>query len=111
MDKLFKTFYDVSGLSLEQMVALSSEAQETIEDLAVGLKGLGGLLCAAANNQDWGSINEQASNTAILIERVSEAIICCKLASANLNHHLNKPTHQQAPSRSASHQQNQGGEA
>jgi len=111
MDKLFKTFYDVSGLSREQMVALSSEAQETIEDLAVGLKGISGLLLAAANNEDWGSINNQVSDTAILIERMSDMILLCKQASGNLNYHLKQCDTAPVVRRKATSQPDQGGEA
>ena len=73
------------------MASTASKAQEAIEDLAVGLKGIGSLLLAAANNEDWGSINNQVSDTAILIERMSDIILQCKRASGNLNYHLNQP--------------------
>ena len=92
MDSLFRDFYDVSGMSREQMASTASKAQEAIEDLAVGLKGIGSLLLAAANNEDWGSINNQVSDTAILIDRMSDMILLCKRASSNLNYHLNQPT-------------------
>ena len=92
MDSLFNDFFDVTGMSREQMISTAGKAQETIEDMAVGLKGIGSLLLAAANNEDWGSINNQVSDTAILIERMSDMILLCKQASSNLNYHLNQPT-------------------
>ena len=91
MDSLFNGFFDVTGMSREQMISTASKAQETIEDMAVGLKGISGLLQAAVNNEDWGSINNQVSETAILIERMSDIILLCKRASGNLNYHLNQP--------------------
>ena len=91
MDSLFNGFFDVTGMSREQMISTAGKAQETIEDMAVGLKGISGLLQAAANNEDWGSINNQVSETAILIERMSDIILLCKRASGNLNYHLNQP--------------------
>ena len=91
MDSLFNGFFDVTGMSREQMISTAGEAQETIEDMAVGLKGISGLLQAAVNNEDWGSINNQVSETAILIERMSDIILLCKRASGNLNYHLNQP--------------------
>ena len=91
MDSLFNGFFDVTGMSREQMISIAGKAQETIEDMAVGLKGISGLLQAAVNNEDWGSINNQVSETAILIERMSDIILLCKRASGNLNYHLNQP--------------------
>ena len=91
MDSLFNGFFDVTGMSREQMISIAGKAQETIEDMAVGLKGISGLLQAAVNNEDWGSINNQVSDTAILIERMSDIILLCKRASGNLNYHLNQP--------------------
>ena len=91
MDSLFNVFFDVTGMSREQMISTAGKAQETIEDMAVGLKGISGLLQAAVNNEDWGSINNQVSDTAILIERMSDIILLCKRASGNLNYHLNQP--------------------
>ena len=91
MDSLFNGFFDVTGMSREQMISTAGKAQETIEDMAVGLKGISGLLQAAVNNEDWGSINNQVSDTAILIERMSDIILLCKRASGNLNYHLNQP--------------------
>ena len=91
MDSLFNGFFDVTGMSREQMISTAGKAQETIEDMAVGLKGISGLLQAAVNNEDWGSINNQVSETAILIERMSDIILLCKRASGNLNYHLNQP--------------------
>lgn len=91
MDSLFNVFFDVTGMSREQMISTAGKAQETIEDMAVGLKGISGLLQAAVNNEDWGSINNQVSETAILIERMSDIILLCKRASGNLNYHLNQP--------------------
>lgn len=101
MDSLFRDFHDVTGMSREQMASTASKAQEAIEDMAVGLKGIGSLLLAAANNEDWGSINNQVSDTAILIERMGDMILLCKRASSNLNYHLNQPT--------APHPQDKGG--
>ena len=92
MDSLFNGFFDVTGMSREQMISTAGKAQETIEDMAVGLKGISGLLQAAVNNEDWGSINNQVSETAILIERMSDIILLCKRASGNLNYHLNQPS-------------------
>lgn len=91
MDSLFNGFFDVTGMSREQMISTAGKAQETIEDMAVGLKGISGLLQAAVNNEDWGSINNQVSDTAILIERMSDIILLCKRASGNLNYHLYQP--------------------
>ena len=91
MDSLFNGFFDVTGMSREQMISTAGKAQETIEDMAVGLKGISGLLQAAVNNEDWGSIHNQVSDTAILIERMSDIILLCKRASGNLNYHLNQP--------------------
>jgi len=91
MDSLFNVFFDVTGMSREQMISTAGKAQETIEDMAVGPKGISGLLQAAVNNEDWGSINNQVSDTAILIERMSDIILLCKRASGNLNYHLNQP--------------------
>lgn len=111
MDSLFNAFHDVSGMSREQIATMANEAQETIEDLAVGLKGIGGLLLAAANNQDWGSINNQVSDTAILIERLSDMILLCKQASGNLNYHLKQCDTAPVTRRKATSQRGQGGEA
>ena len=91
MDSLFNVFFDVTGMSREQMISTAGKAQDTIEDMAVGLKGISGLLQAAVNNEDWGSINNQVSDTAILIDRMSDIILLCKRASGNLNYHLNQP--------------------
>lgn len=111
MRSLFQSFHDVTGLSQDDIAELANEAETTIENLALGLNGLGGLLYAAANNQEWCDINEQASNTALLIQEISKAILCCKSASSNLNYHLRQPGHQPAQHRKASRKPGQGGEA